>query len=171
MSDQITIQDVVALAEHQRNVEKVITDLENDLRTSKDDLVDISTRRLPNMMLELGLTMLRLSDGTIVQIDDTLYASWPEDSTQAEKYLRETNNDGIIKTKVSVDFGKGEDDRMNEIVQLLTEAGVFANVKSTVHHQTLKKFLREMISKGVGVPLEDFGAEIVKTTKLVLPKP
>lgn len=166
----IQLKDLVDQAEKQLDLQQEIEKIESLLKSKKETFRVISQEIVPNMMIELGVEKFVLNGGYELSIKDEVFAKLPENPFVAFEWLRAHNLDSVIKTQVSVDFGKGEDENAQEVIDALAELGVAAKVKSTVHPQTLKALLREQISIGSGVPMEEFGATVVKTTVIRSPK-
>lgn len=166
----INLKDVVEAAEKQLDLQTEVEKLEASLKDKKEKLRIQSQELVPSMMMELGLEKLILNGGYEISIKDEMYVKMPEDMYNAFSWLRTHDLDSIIKTQVSVEFGKGEDDQAQAVVDMLAEQGIPARAKSTVHPQTLKAILREQMSRGVGIQLDDFGATVVKTTVIRSPK-
>jgi len=161
----IQLKDLVQAAKHQQFLESRISEIETELKSVKEGHRRQSQEIVPNMMAELEMESFTLDNGYKVSIKDTYFASIPEASLHScFEWLRQNNLDGIIKTVVAANFGKGEDKEAQKVLDLLTEAGVVADVKSTIHPQTLKAFVKERITKGLEFDMEMFGATVVKTT-------
>lgn len=160
----ISLSTIVDVANAQVGLENSIEELELTLDRKKEELRKIATETLPNMMKEIGLESVTLPGGKVIKIADVVYAKLPDNATQAFDWLREKDMDGVIKTQVTLNFGKGEDEQLLELESMLREAGWVPNVKSTIHHMTLKALVKEQILKGSGIPLEAFGAGIIPTS-------
>lgn len=161
----IQLKDLIAAAKHQQNLEVSISNVEAELKSLKEAQRKQSQEIVPNMMAELEINSFELDNGYKVSIKDSYFVSIPEDNMYAcFEWLRQSGLDGIIKTVVAANFGKGEDQEAQKVLDLLTEAGIVADVKSTIHPQTLKAFVKERITKGLDFDLELFGASVVKTT-------
>lgn len=161
----IQLKDLIAAAKHQQELEGSIAEMEQVLKAKKERHRKQSQEIVPNMMAELEINSFELDNGYKVSIKDSYFASIPEANLYAcFEWLRGNGLDGIIKTVVAANFGKGEDKEAQKVLDLLTEAGVVADVKSTIHPQTLKAFVKERITKGLEFDLELFGASVVKTT-------
>ena len=161
----IQLKDLIEAAKHQQRLENEIFGLEDDLKVTKEAHRKQSQEIVPNMMAELEIESFTLDNGYKVSIKDSYFASIPEANLYAcFEWLRASGLDGIIKTVVAANFGKGEDQEAQKVLDLLTEAGVVADVKSTIHPQTLKSFVKERITKGLEFDLDLFGASVVKTT-------
>ena len=70
--------------------------------------------------------------------------------------MREHNYGDLIKREIKTNFGKGEDERANEVVKKLTELGIQVTDKASVHHSTLNGFAREQFEAGKPLPTEIF---------------
>lgn len=161
----IQLKDLIEAAKHQQYLEKHIALLEGDLKVTKEAQRKQSQEIVPNMMAELEINSFELDNGYKVSIKDSYIASIPEANIYAcFEWLRQNSLDGIIKTVVAANFGKGEDQQAQKVLDLLTEAGVVADSKSTIHPQTLLAFIRERVKKGLPIDLDLFGASVVKTT-------
>lgn len=161
----IQLKDLIEAAKHQQELEILIADSEFKLKNLKEYHRKQSQEIVPNMMAELEINSFELDNGYKVSIKDSYFASIPEANLYAcFEWLRGNGLDGIIKTVVAANFGKGEDQEAQKVLDMLTEAGVVADVKSTIHPQTLKAFVKERIIKGLEFDLDLFGASVVKTT-------
>lgn len=161
----IQLSDLISAAKLQQNLEKQIESLEESLKLTKEKHRFQQTEVVPGMMQELGVNSLELEGGYKVGIKDEYYGKISEDNAYAAfEWLRANGLDGIVKTAVSVSFGKGEDQQAQDVVDWLAEQGVPAMVKSTVHPQTLKAFVKERISSGLELPMDLFGVAVIKTT-------
>jgi hypothetical protein len=161
----IQLKDLVEEAKYQQDIEIAISNIENELKTFKELYRKQSQEIVPNMMAELEINSFELDNGYKVSIKDSYFVSIPEANLHsAFEWLRVNNLSGIIKTVVAANFGKGEDQEAQKAIDMLTEAGIVADVKSTIHPQTLKAFVKERITKGLELDLDLFGATVVKTT-------
>lgn len=161
----LQLKDLIAAAKHQQYLETQIEEAEIRLKDLKKMQRRQSQEIMPNMMAELEIESFTLDNGYKVSIKDTYFASIPEANLYAcFEWLRGNGLDGIIKTVVAANFGKGEDQEAQKVLDMLTEAGIVADVKSTIHPQTLKSFVKERITKGLEFDLDLFGATVMKTT-------
>jgi hypothetical protein len=139
-----------------------ITKLEEKLVVAKANWQQIAEKQLPSALQEAGISEYKMVDGRRVASKQHIYASIPEARVnEAFQWLRDNDLDGVIKNVVMVDFVKGEDERVAELIKLIAEAGMQPQRKQTVHPQTLKALIREQREKGVDVPLDVFGAHVV----------
>lgn len=165
------LQMIADLADQQRTLEERITKGEVYLAQLKESLREISDKRLPNAMAEVGMSEFKLADGTKITIKDEVYCSIPKENPgPAFAWLRENNFDSLIKNEIMVSFGKGQDEDAIKVAHLIADAGFRPEQKQTVHPMTLKAFIKEQMGKGTDVPLEAFGAYAVARAKVALPK-
>lgn len=161
----IELVDLIAAAKRQQMLEQEIVSLESRLKETKELQRFQQTEVVPGMMQELGISSFELDNGYKVSIKDEYYAKVPETyQFECFEWLRKNNLDGIIKTTFNLSFGKGEDEQAQEVLDWLNENGLVPNIKSTIHPQTLKAFVKERMSAGLELPVDFFGASVVKTT-------
>jgi hypothetical protein len=165
MEPEFTLKDLIFAANKQQYLETIILETEGQLKELKEQLNYQRYEIVPGMMQELGINSFELDNGYKDSIKDEYYAKIP-DAFQFEcfEWLRKNNLDGIIKTAVSLSFGKGEDEWAETTLNWMATMGLTPNVKSTVHPQTLKAFVKERMSAGLELPVDYFGASVVKTT-------
>lgn len=160
----IQLSELVDAANAQLTLENDIAECEERLKRKKEEHRRLSTEVIPNMMSEVGLESLTLPGGMKLGISDVVYAKLPDNPYKAFQWLRINNMDGVIKTSLTLDFGKGEDDKVQAVQEMLAQVGYTPNVKSTIHHMTLRALVKEQLTKGTDIPLEDFGAGTVRTS-------
>lgn len=160
----VHLSELVDAGNAQLTLEKDINECETRLKRKKEELRKLSTEVIPNMMTEVGLESFTLPGGKKVGIANVVYAKLPENPYNAFTWLRKHNMDGVIKTNLTLEFGTGEDEKVEAVQDLLAQVGYSPIVKSTIHHMTLKALVREQIEKGTDIPLKDFGAGTVRTS-------
>ena len=83
----------------------------------------------------------------------------PKDNMEsAYKWLRDNGYGDLIKNEIAVPFGRGEDERANDLLKTLVNNGYEPNQKTVVHPQTLKAFVKEQLESGKELPLDLLGA-------------
>lgn len=155
--------DLVDAGNAQVSLEECVEKLEQQLKDKQEQLRTLSQVTLPNMMAEVGLVSFTLPNGRTIEIKDVVYAKLPKDPYNAFTWLRTKGMDGVIKTQLVLNYGKGDDQKLQAIQEALAQMGEVPVVTSTIHHMTLKALVKEQIEKGADIPLEDFGAGTLKT--------
>tara|TARA_R100000808_G_scaffold24803_1_gene58432 strand:+ start:1826 stop:2428 length:603 start_codon:yes stop_codon:yes gene_type:complete len=164
--DTKALGSVAELARAIRNQEDTIRDLEEKLKTEKKLLLKLSDEDLPAILDELGLQSFKLEDGSEVTVKSTYGATIRvDDREQAYEWLRQNEYDDIIKNTVSVQFGRGEDEKAKEFKELVeaqkSDIGrqlYTADQKTEIHPQTLRAFIKERVEAGDEFPMQLFGA-------------
>lgn len=162
------LKAISKLAEKQVELEERINFSKIALDRLNDELKQVSTIDLPAMMNEVGVDSFKLTNGRSITLKTDVFCSIPKDDNgKAFRWLRENNFDSLIKNIVISEFGKGEDEQAVEAMWLLTEAGIKAEQKESVHAMTLKAFVNEQVKAGSEIPLNLFGAFFVTKSKVV----
>jgi|TARA_R100001510_G_C7642098_1_gene199679 hypothetical protein len=150
-----------------QNYEDQIKSLEKDIKTIKEQANKISSEVIPGLLSEQGLSSLKLADGSKISIQKKVRCSVRKDfDQQAYKWLRENELGDIIKNVVSVQFGKGEDNKAIEMYSLASQQGYEPEQKESVHSGTLAAILRERVEAGLDMPSEFFTKLVEDETKI-----
>jgi len=139
------------------------------LADAKAEQTRLSEEVIPAKMSEAGISMIKLEDGSSVEISPYYYAKIPEDKkADAFKWLRDNDFGDLIKNNLSVSFGKGEDSDAVKLKAELELKGLVVDQKEDVHWQTLRGFVREQTEKNKNIPSDLFGLYIANRTKITL---
>ena len=145
--------------EHQENILK-------ELKNQKDK---ISSETIPAILAEQGLQSLKLADGTVLEVNKKYSCTLPKDPQKkaaAYQWLRDQGLDDIIKNEVSVTFGRGEDDKANQLMDLAVGNGYEPTQKAKVEPMTLKALYRERVESGLDMPSDIFHLFMKDETKM-----
>lgn len=163
----MSLNEVSKLAHALVESDAVVERINSELKAAKERVRFLKEESIPGVMQELGIEKMKLDNGKTISIAEDVYASIPAAMKHAaHQWLVDHDFGGLIKTDVSVQFGKGERDDAVDLAKDLLGKGFQADVKEGVHAQTLKAFLREQLKAGTDVPLDLFGARPVWTTKI-----
>lgn len=167
-SSEGELSQLSKLAEQQAETEAEVTRLEAELNKARERYRDLAERQVPELMDKIGLEKFKTTSGLVIDVAETIRASIPKALQQrAFAWLRENNHAAMIKRIVSVEFGKGEDERANELLQRLAEVDhLEPDDKSSVHPSTLAAFVRAKLSEGEEVPLDLFGVHRQRVAKI-----
>ena len=164
-SDQ---QDAMSRTENIQSLADQVQRLEGLLRRielSEDNLKDlkkehqrISGEVIPTMMSEMGLSELKLQDGSHLKVSTSYRATITEANKEAAfNWLRNNGLGDIIKNEISVSFGRNEDNKAASYAELAKGQGFQPTQKMKVEPMTLKALVRERIEAGKDMPTEIFG--------------
>ena len=150
-----------------QNYEDQIGNLEKDLKSVKEQADKISSEVIPNLLAEQGLSSLKLADGSSVDVRKSYNCTIKKDQMGlAYNWLRENGLGDIIKNEVAVQFGKGEDNKAEQLLSLAEQEGYEPTQKQKVEPMTLKALFRERVEAGLDMPSQFFNIFIKDQTKI-----
>jgi len=131
---------------------------EQIIKDTKKEIDRLSGEVIPTMMSEMGLSELKLQDGSHLKVSTSYKASITEANKEmAFNWLRENGLGDIIKNEINVSFGRNEDNKAAEYAELARSQGLQPTQKMKVEPMTLKALVRERIEAGKEMPTEIFG--------------
>ena len=150
------------------DIQKKISTAEEEMKKLKEVETTLSEQTIPNLMQQAGISMLKLADGSSVEVKPFYSARIPASkSEQAFDWLRENGHGDMIKNQVSLEFGMRQDNEAKALVEELKQKGLAVLQKTSVHPSTLRGFVREQIQDlGKDVPAELFGTYVANKTKI-----
>ena len=140
---------------------------EDAVKQKKKDIEYLSGEVIPTMLSEMGLSFLKLQDGSSVEVKTNYSAT----ITQAKKeeafnWLRENGLGDIIKNEISVSFGRNEDNKAADYAELAKSQGLDPMQKLKVEPMTLKALVRERLEAGKEMPTELFNIYVGNKTTI-----
>ena len=150
-----------------QRVQKDIQQNEEYLKQRKKDLDQISGEIIPTMLSEMGLSYLKLADGSSVEVKTNYSATITQANREkAFNWLRENDLGDIIKNELTVSFGRNEDNKAAAYAELAKGQGYQPTQKLKVEPMTLKALVRERIEGGKSLPTEIFSVFIGNKTTI-----
>ena len=124
-------------------LEDDISSKEEELKKQKEKADKIASEIIPNMLAEQGLSSLKLADGSAVEVGKSYSCTVKKNNLEsAYQWLRDNGLADIIKNEVYVTFGKGEDNKAEQLLDLAVQEGFEPQQKSKVEPMTLKALYR-----------------------------
>lgn len=154
------------------SLEEAVSTLEGDLKVAKAALNSIKSGRLPDLMDELQMESTTFR-GWSVNIKDFVSGTLPKEPerlTAALEWLEEHDGAGLIKTDLSISFGKSQHNEALATAAKLQEEGLAPLVKSGVHPQSLQAYARQRIKDGDEIDLDALGLFVGKVAKIKGPQ-
>ena len=152
------IQSLADQVEMLEGLHKRIETSENNIKDLKKEYQRISGEVIPTMMSEMGLSELKLQDGSHLKVATSYKASITEANKEAAfNWLRDNGLGDIIKNEILVAFGRNEDKKAADYAELAKGQGFQPTQKMKVEPMTLKALVRERIEAGKDMPTEIFG--------------
>jgi len=163
-------ENITSLADQVKKLRDLEDQLKIDeelLKDKKRDIEKISGEVIPTLLSEMGLSSLKLADGSAVEVKPYYAANISINNREAAyNWLRENGLGDIIKNNVTVSFGRSEDNKAAEYANLAKSQGYQPTQKLKVEPMTLKALVRERIEKGVDMPMDIFNVFVGSRTKL-----
>ena len=152
------IQSLADQVEKLDSLNKRLALQEDNIKNTKKDIDRLSGEVIPTMMTEMGLSELKLQDGSHLKVSTSYKAHITEANKEmAFNWLRDNGLGDIIKNEISVSFGRGEDNKAAHYAELAKGQGLQPTQKLKVEPMTLKALVRERIEAGKEMPTEIFG--------------
>ena len=161
------IQSLADQVEKLNTLDQQVVLLEKDLKQTKKDFEYLSGEVIPTMMAEMGLSQLKLMDGSLIDVKPNYSANITIANRDAAfNWLRTNGLGDIIKNEISVSFGRNEDNKAADYAALASERGYQPTQKLKVEPMTLKALVRERIEAGKELPTELFNVFVGNKTTI-----
>ena len=162
-----SLQSLADQVERLEGVSSEIENAEEKLKLLKQKHDHISGEVIPTMMSEMGLSHLKLIDGSTVDVKPNYSANISvANREKAFQWLRENGLGDIIKNEISVSFGRNEDNKAADYAALAEERGYQPTQKLKVEPMTLKALVRERLEAGKSMPTEIFNVFVGNKTTI-----
>ena len=162
--------NVQSLADQVQRLEAMQQQLEvqeESVKDKKKQIEYLSGEVIPTMMAEMGLSHLKLMDGSSVDVKPNYSATITvANREKAFNWLRQNGLGDIIKNEISVSFGRNEDNKAADYAALAEERGYQPTQKMKVEPMTLKALVRERIEAGKEMPTEIFNIFVRNKTTI-----
>ena len=162
--------NVQSLADQVQRLEAMQQQLEvqeESVKDKKKQIEYLSGEVIPTMMAEMGLSHLKLMDGSSVDVKPNYSASISVANREAAfGWLRNNGLGDIIKNEISVSFGRNEDNKAADYATLAESQGYQPQQKLKVEPMTLKALVRERIEAGKEMPTEIFNVFVGNKTTI-----
>ena len=158
MKRTTNIQSLADQVERLESMQQQLEIQEDAIKEKKKQIQHISGEVIPTMMSEMGLSELKLQDGSHLKVATSYRATISEANKEAAfNWLRNNGLGDIIKNEISVSFGRNEDNKAASYAELAKGQGFQPTQKMKVEPMTLKALVRERIEAGKEMPTEIFG--------------
>ena len=168
--NQDTLQTIKNFGDMLSSLSDIIERNEEVVAEAKKKFKEIAEHKLPELMNEIQIDELKLSDGSVIKKEEFVFSRIKIPET-AFSWLKEQGEEAIIDNVVGLKFGKGEDQSATDLMDWLSEKGYAFTNKKDVHWKRLESFIKEALADPKlkeSLPREAFGVyegEIVKFKK------
>jgi|SRR5215469_7049128 len=164
--DEPRLLAITRLANEMKRLDKIIKDIEAELKVFQDQYNQISAVDLPEIMSEIGMKHFALTDGTAFTVKPVLDVRVREGEIEtADKWLTINGHDGMIKMQIQLPRGV-TNQSLNSILNFIRQQGILPDYKKTINWQTLQKWGREMENEGMVIPETIFN--VFRSNKTVI---
>ena len=161
------IRSLADQVERLEGLQKRLELQEDNIKNTKKELEHVSGEVIPTMMSEMGLSHLKLMDGSSVDVKPNYSANITIANREAAfNWLRNNGLGDIIKNEILVSFGRNEDNKAADYAALAQERGFQPTQKLKVEPMTLKALVRERIEAGKEMPTELFNVFVGNKTTI-----
>ena len=163
-------KDINSLANQVKKLKALEDEIQDDeelIKKKKKNLEQISGEIIPTLLSEMGLSSLKLADGSSVDVKQNYSASISiANREKAYSWLRQNGLGDIIKNEITVSFGRGEDNKAADYANLALGQGYQPTQKLKVEPMTLKALVRERIEAGNDLPTDIFNVFVGSRTTI-----
>jgi len=163
-------ENIKSLANQVKSLKELEDELKADeesLKNKKKEIERISGEVIPTMLSEMGLSSLKLADGSAVDVKPYYTANISIINREAAYgWLRSNGLGDIIKNDITVSFGRNEDNKAAQYANLARGQGFQPTQKLKVEPMTLKALVRERIEAGKTMPMDIFNVFVGNRTKI-----
>jgi len=167
-----TLERITDLSQQLVAAIKEVEKADTALKQAKGRQRQLEENDLPELMRELGVTDIKLKDGSAVKVVDEVQCSITEaNRPRAHAWLVNHGFGGLINTNVVVAFARDEREQAVDCAKTIADStGRNAEVAESVHAQTLKSFVKEQLALGTPLPTALFGIHPYAKAKITAPK-
>jgi hypothetical protein len=163
-------ENIKSLADQVRTLRDLEDQVKTDeelLKDKKKELERLSGEVIPTLLSEMGISSLKLADGSAVDVKPYYAANISlKNREEAYNWLRSNGLGDIIKNEITVSFGRDEDNKATTYVNLAKGQGYQPTQKLKVEPMTLKALVRERIENGKDMPSDIFNVFVGNRTTI-----
>ena len=143
---------------------KTLQEIHQEISNQEEKLKELKEREkyysgivIPDLMNQLNLKTMKLTDGSQIEVKNIFGASIIADKKQeAHSWLRDNGLGAIVKNEITVKFGLNEDNKAEQYATLARGQGYDPDRKVAVHASTLRTTLEDFQTRGGKIPSEFF---------------
>jgi hypothetical protein len=139
-------------------------DLENQLREANERIVHVERHELIDMFNSAGISSVTVDpDGNhpaFIAERSTVYGAKIPDEKRIEalQWFDQQGHGDLVKSVITIQFGMQEHEKRLEAMKLLDAHGIEYYTNESVHHMTLKAFVKGELKKNHVIPMDLLGA-------------
>ena len=155
--ESVNAQELTEALEQFKSIGAQVLATEIKLKELKSQEKYHSEFVIPEIMEKMGLSTLKLKDGSELAVKKVYSAKIKADKkAEAIQWLRDNGLGDIVKNNISVAFGQGEENKAMAYATLAKESGYEPSQTEKVEPQTLRVTMEDWKNKGNEVPQDLF---------------
>ena len=147
------LSTLARLATELRSLEDEIEETEERLQILKEDLSLISEVTIPDLMKDIGVEKITLSNG--LRLSYKFFANGKVLDEKAYDWFENEGYSELVKSELTIKTRRIEKQDLAPVKALLREHNLEFSEKDHIHYQTMGAFLREKITEGHPLPPAD----------------
>lgn len=163
-----SLQTISILVKRALAQKDTVLELEEALSEAKKQLRETEEKTLPDALIAVGYNVDSVIkvDGVKVSLKTDIQMSVSNENSKYRipvlDWLRQTNNDQIIKNQFQIEIPKNFDKDLTEIKEQLQELGLSYVQYESFNTTSAKAIIRTEILNDVDVPCADLGVRVVQ---------
>lgn len=162
-----SVSDVTKLIATFREESHKLALLEQDVKKQKEKIRQLEQDVIPEAFAAMGgISSFDTTDNMRVSVKEDFKVSVAAAGKEsAYRFLEESGMGGVIKSKLTLEFGMHERSQLAYAVNVIREGlQLEPTCANTVHPSTLKSTVKELLAQGVDIPPEFSVFEFNKVT-------
>ncbi len=145
-----------------------VEEAEKLLKSRESELFQLQSKDMPSLMKEIGFDEFKTPGGLKVALNEKVECSLNgKYKIAAFQFLSDTDNEKLIEREVISKFGKGEEERADDVIRAISEAGWTCSSKEKINTASFKALVKEMMSNGEEIDTDKIGVFIRPFVKVV----
>jgi hypothetical protein len=148
------------------------TDLENQLKEIGAKIQHVERHELIDMFDAAGISSISVdADGNhppFVAERSTVYGGKIPDEKRMEalQWFDQSGHGDLVKSVITIQFGMHEHQERLRVMKLLAENNIQYYTNESVHHMTLKAFIKNQLQKNKVIPMDLLGGYVFDEVKI-----
>jgi hypothetical protein len=147
-------------------------ELENRIKEVSRKITDVERHELIDMFDNAGISGIDVdADGNHPAFRaerSTVYGAKIPDERRLEalQWFEQTGHGDLVKSVITIQFGMQEHEERLRVMKILSNNGVEYYTNESVHHMTLKAFIKGELQKSHVIPMDLLGAYVFDEVKI-----
>jgi hypothetical protein len=170
--EQVDLTVVRKKAVELRDTYQLKQDLENRLKLINKQITKIERDELPDLFNRAKISDITVQPmgnqrGFFAELTTVYSAKIPDDKRQeAFEWFEQNDHGDLVKSVITINFGMQEHDERLRVMKILSDNGIEYYTNESVHHMTLKAFVKTQIQIGHIIPMDLLGVYIFDEVKI-----